>query len=430
MSDLNKTDSASEPRRKVGDILRDTRVVRDEELKDAAKALAIRLPFMEAIEDSRPSDLPGAAYALGFVRSYADYLGLDSKALVERYKEEAKELEQETLLNFPEPLPSRRVPMAALLFIGIILALLFYGVWWYLNNQGKNLSDIVQNLNSNETATSAPVGTSVKEEVASAPAAPKAIEPVKENAPEVVVTETVAPETAAPETITTETSTPASMVAETKVEDVVQEVADDAVEVVESQQTVTETAPIASVEEPVAEATAAVIEEVVSTAPTTSDAVSETIATTEATNPTTIETTPTVVEDAVEETAAPTSPSTSNERETRIYGEENTNSRVTLLAVESAWVEVSNPAGDLTLTRLLRKGDRYLVPNKPGLTMVTGNAGGIMIVVDGKEIEAAGPIGAVRRDYLLDADRFLQVTSPAEDMTSDTPTTETSGTSN
>ncbi|MBF0335037.1 MAG: helix-turn-helix domain-containing protein, partial [Alphaproteobacteria bacterium] len=56
--------------------------------QDMAVALRIRQQYLEAIESGRYSILPGATYAVGFVRAYAEYLGLDADETVRRLKQE------------------------------------------------------------------------------------------------------------------------------------------------------------------------------------------------------------------------------------------------------------------------------------------------------------------------------------------------------
>ena len=58
------------------------------------------------------------------------------------------------------------------------------------------------------------------------------------------------------------------------------------------------------------------------------------------------------------------------------------------------------------MTRILRAGDSYRVPNRNGLTLMTGNAGALEILVDGKPVPPIGPFGAVRRDVSLDPNRL------------------------
>ena len=52
--------------------------------------------------------------------------------------------------------------------------------------------------------------------------------------------------------------------------------------------------------------------------------------------------------------------------------------------------------------RVLRAGDSYQVPNQSGLTLLTGNAGGLEIEVDGTVLGALGPVGTVRRNVALE----------------------------
>ena len=53
--------------------------------------------------DGRYEDLPGQAYAIGFVRAYADHLGLDGDEVVRRYKEESSGVKRKAAYEFPLP---------------------------------------------------------------------------------------------------------------------------------------------------------------------------------------------------------------------------------------------------------------------------------------------------------------------------------------
>jgi len=90
------------------------------------------------------------------------------------------------------------------------------------------------------------------------------------------------------------------------------------------------------------------------------------------------------------------------------YGETGEPSRIVLRATQDSWVQVRDAQDDLLLTRVLRAGDSYQVPDRPGLTLLTGNAGGIEIEVDGVTLPALGPVGAVRRQVELDPKRLVE----------------------
>jgi cytoskeleton protein RodZ len=87
----------------------------------------------------------------------------------------------------------------------------------------------------------------------------------------------------------------------------------------------------------------------------------------------------------------------------KVYGSENSNARIVIHAAADSWVEIRDSRTDeLLLTRVLFKGDSYRVPDRAGLTLLTGNAGGLRISVDGQDTPVLGPLGAVRRNVALE----------------------------
>jgi cytoskeleton protein RodZ len=61
------------------------------------------------------------------------------------------------------------------------------------------------------------------------------------------------------------------------------------------------------------------------------------------------------------------------------------------------------------LSRVLREGDSFRVPDQEGLVMMTGNAGGLRITVDGQALPKLGEQGQVRRDIALAPDQLLSL---------------------
>src|SRR5262245_40091699 len=123
----------------VGDLLRAERQRRGWTLADAEIYLKIRRSMLEAIEQGRFALLPGRAYALAFARTYAEFLGLNAEDVVERCREE--------LRNLGEPEASGRagagilgdidlprVGMAAAAAVGVIIA----GLWMFDVGGGDN----------------------------------------------------------------------------------------------------------------------------------------------------------------------------------------------------------------------------------------------------------------------------------------------------
>jgi cytoskeleton protein RodZ len=66
----------------IGTTLQDARTRKGLALPDAAEATRIRVKFLAALEAERLGELPADVYARGFLRTYAEYLGLDGDLLV------------------------------------------------------------------------------------------------------------------------------------------------------------------------------------------------------------------------------------------------------------------------------------------------------------------------------------------------------------
>ena len=89
----------------------------------------------------------------------------------------------------------------------------------------------------------------------------------------------------------------------------------------------------------------------------------------------------------------------------RTYGVVNRDARIVVSARDAnTWVQVMDSQENALLTQMLRPGDRYLVPDRPGLSLRTNNAGGLDIQVDGESVPAIGGHGDIRRDVRLAPD--------------------------
>lgn len=69
----------------IGSSLRSARERRKLDLADVEQATHIRTKYLQALEDERFDVLPGPAYVKGFLRNYADHLGLDGQQFLEEY---------------------------------------------------------------------------------------------------------------------------------------------------------------------------------------------------------------------------------------------------------------------------------------------------------------------------------------------------------
>ena len=206
---------------KVGALLKEMRLQKGLKLPEIAKRLCIRKFYLEAIEESDYKEIPPFPYGVGFIRSYADYLGLNSSNIVELYKEETNTNPDKNIYVL-EPQSEATVPNRKYLVISLLALILVYVLWYFYNNQAmeeetpavsasEEVSDVM-------TSEAMPI---VVEDYTAAPEVPE-IEneallvsaPEEETAePEVKKEEESAPENPAPEIVNNQvTITEASFV--------------------------------------------------------------------------------------------------------------------------------------------------------------------------------------------------------------------------
>ncbi len=395
----------------VSELLKITRERSGSDLQTVAEVLRIRLVYLEAIEDNRYNDLPGKTYVVGFVRAYAEHLGLDSDEVVKRFKDEIDGLEGKAELVFPSPVTEQSVPGGAIVLIGLIILGAAYGGWYFLSSQDRSMAELVPDLpakfaemvekvkgakedkaepemkqeEAEETAETAKPVEQVSEADTQdmAQKALEAVEKAEQKAEEVVQTvETVKVEEAAP----AEEIEKTEEVIEEKVEEAAQEVAAVEPALEEKKEEVVE-----KIEEAVQETETPAVTEVAEKVE-------------EVTTETAVETAEEVTEEATEEVATAASefdavpePVVEEEPAKPVVMTE----KIVLKGVDHAWTQVTDENGNVIHTQTLVDGDEYEVPQKHGLILRTGNAGGLEIYVDGVKMPSIGEIGDVLRKVYL-----------------------------
>ncbi|MBI1243638.1 MAG: DUF4115 domain-containing protein [Alphaproteobacteria bacterium] len=323
----------------VGQLLRAERVRRGWQTVDIAKHLKIRRVLLDSIENGRHQDLPRGAYAIGFVRSYAELLELDSAELVRRFKQESSGIDEPTELLFPTPINESRLPGRLVVAFSLLLAVGAYGGWYYATLDQR-----------------APV-------------------PRVTAVPETLAARIPAPEPAAPPAATLSSSEAAARTLPGPA-----------------------TTPAASSEVPAPLPPAAFV-------PTPAPAPS-----TPAPAPAQVASLPATPSSGAAP-AAETAP--------KIYGE-SSEGRIVIRATSDSWTQIRDASGSIIFSRILRPGETYNAPDRDGLVMATGNAGGLDIRVDGKQVPPVGRLGFVQRAVALDPERLAAGTA-ADGARSATP---------
>ena len=89
----------------IGSTLREARMRQHLDIVDLEARTKIRGKYLRALEDEEWGLLPGYPFVKGFLRTYADMLGLDGRALVDEFKRQYRDPSD---VDLTAPLPSRR----------------------------------------------------------------------------------------------------------------------------------------------------------------------------------------------------------------------------------------------------------------------------------------------------------------------------------
>ncbi len=123
----------------IGAILSRARKRQKLDIATVEERTKIRAKYLRALEEEDWGVLPAPAYARGFIRAYADLLGLDSEVLVDEYRRRHEE-PPTTTYELPEPLlrgrrpedgprrPSPRLVAGGAILAAILVALLVVGL--------------------------------------------------------------------------------------------------------------------------------------------------------------------------------------------------------------------------------------------------------------------------------------------------------------
>ncbi len=86
--------------RKISEILQDARVEKGDSIEDVVKAIKIKKQFLMAIEEGRYFDLPSESYAMGFIKNYASYVGVDKEKAAALFRREYEGVQGRMLPTF------------------------------------------------------------------------------------------------------------------------------------------------------------------------------------------------------------------------------------------------------------------------------------------------------------------------------------------
>ena len=135
----------------IGNSLREARLRRHIEFADAEHGTKIRGKYLRALEDERFELLPSHTYTKGFLRSYAEYLGLDGQLYVDEYNSRFVVGEEDGPVRAPRRVPASRARrsdrresnfvLLGLIAIGVFTALVI-AAWKFGNAPGEDINGL------------------------------------------------------------------------------------------------------------------------------------------------------------------------------------------------------------------------------------------------------------------------------------------------
>ena len=318
---------------KVGSLMHEARLKKGLKIADASRDLCIRSSYLEAIEAGNYDEIPEPPYGIGFIRSYADYLGLNSARMVQLFKEETDAASKNSDYYVMEPQAEVTAPNKKYLLISLAAVFVVYAGWFFYNES--------QNSPAEETVETPGYTEEASDAVVDFPLQVEDFAPVEEN----VVEENVGEETL-------------------PVVDVAPVSDGAAGNVTVSEASFVEPAETASApaESPVEEPVAKPVAEEPAAAPAKTPAA---------------------------EVAAPAAEV--SEPATEVVKSKKPGSRVTVkIKGEDNWIEVRD-ANKLYISKVLHDGDVYEVPAGEGMILSVGRVEGADVYIDGKLTEVVKP---------------------------------------
>lgn len=368
--------------RAVGELLRARREELGLELDQIGEELRIRPSYLAALEQGRTEELPGPAYAMGFVRAYANHLGLDGDRVLARYKADTAEIHTRPDLSLPVPLGERSLPGGPILLVALILALCGYGTWYYLSTDERARPERVAAVPADLRMPNLQVPAAPA--VPTPPVAPKAALPPGPDADAPTSSKPGLAPVPGPDLRLSETAPdmPPSVMAV------------NPPPAVASPASTTNRPNGAGASDPIVFPGSPPAQTAAGAPPAVLPQPAAPVLPSAAATPN-----PSPAATPLSATPASAAGGTSGD------------ARVAIRALADCWIQVRASDQSVIFSRVLKAGETYHVPGRTGLWLRTGNAGALGIEVDGKPAPSLGPIGTLRRNVALDPDALVAGTA-------------------
>ena len=300
----------------IGQLCLDARVNKGFTQEQASAILKVRVKIIKDFENGDEIDLPGLAYKIGFVRSYARLLELDSDLLVKEFKEslELSSYKEEYKFLTPNLEPRKLLPIGAVL--SLFISIIIYTGWYY-SDRSNNVNQFSNQILKND--------------------------------------DKVLPELADNKYIIIEESfdlnKPVLLNVQKNYDAVGKNIVDPQIEVKDNAIELKE-------------------------------------------------------EKALDDKSRIQPIETETNEMSAKANERNPSTEMVLKALGNSWVEIEDIDGNILMTRLMRPGETYVVPNITGLTFNTGNAGALSLSQGDVLVPSLGDVGEIIKARPLNIESF------------------------
>lgn len=119
-----------------GDKLREIRMEKKLSIDQVARETKISKKYLDAIEENDFSIFPSETYLIGFLRSYTEYLGLDSSKYITQYKNykiQEQPIPINELLDIKKKIHPALLVLLIIVGVGIVAAASIFGYRYFMN---------------------------------------------------------------------------------------------------------------------------------------------------------------------------------------------------------------------------------------------------------------------------------------------------------
>ena len=121
----------------LGVVLQQARQAKHMKLPSISKKLRIKEGYLEALEKGDYHVFPALVYGTGFLRTYADFLGLNPDEMIARFHKETSDIKEEPL-DMPRSHDPKILPSGKAVAISLILLFFLYLFWNFIQVMTTN----------------------------------------------------------------------------------------------------------------------------------------------------------------------------------------------------------------------------------------------------------------------------------------------------